>query len=183
VPKGMLTNGHIRQAIPEDAATIARVHIDSWRETYDGIVAAEYLNKLSYSDRTARWQDNLAHCVPDVRQGPETWVLEAPAEGQGRLLRGFVTFGPARDLEFGAGGELYAIYLLRAAQGHGFGRILLDRACTGLKAAGFSDMSLWVLAANPTRDFYRHMGGVETGRKMINIGLQELEEISLRWTL
>ena len=110
-------------------------------------------------------------------------MLEAPVEGQGRLLSGFVTFGPARDLEFGAGGELYAIYLLRAAQGHGFGRLLLDQASRGLKAAGFEAMSLWVLALNPTLDFYRHLGGVETGRKMINIGSQELEEISLHWTL
>ncbi len=174
---------HIRKALPEDAATIARVHIDSWRETYAGIVSAEYLQNLSYADRTARWQTNLGTVEADIREKPETWVLEAPVEGQGRLLSGFVTFGPARDLEFGAGGELYAIYLLRAAQGHGFGRLLLDQASRGLKAAGFDAMSLWVLALNPTLDFYRHLGGVETGRKMINIGSQELEEISLHWTL
>jgi GNAT superfamily N-acetyltransferase len=174
---------HIRRALPEDAATIARVHIDSWRETYAGIVSTEYLKNLSYSDRAARWEDNLGTAAAGADEKPETWVLEAPVEGQGRLLSGFVTYGPARDLEFGAGGELYAIYLLRAAQGHGFGRLLLDQAAKGLKAAGFSGMSLWVLALNPTRDFYRHMGGVETGRKMINIGSQELEEISLHWTL
>ena len=63
---------HIRRALPEDAATIARVHIDSWRETYAGIVSAEYLKNLSYSDRTARWEDNLGTAAAGVDEKPET---------------------------------------------------------------------------------------------------------------
>jgi hypothetical protein len=32
----------IREAFPTDAAALARVHVDSWRTTYAGIVPADY---------------------------------------------------------------------------------------------------------------------------------------------
>ena len=41
----------IREASPTDAAAIARVHVDSWRTTYAGIVPADYLANLSYTRR------------------------------------------------------------------------------------------------------------------------------------
>ncbi len=38
----------IREARLEDASAIARVHIDAWRETYQGIIPDTYLAQLSY---------------------------------------------------------------------------------------------------------------------------------------
>ena len=38
----------IRPATLEDAPAIARVHVDTWRTTYAGIVPDEHLAKLSY---------------------------------------------------------------------------------------------------------------------------------------
>lgn len=38
---------HIRKAAVEDAAAIAKVHVDSWRTTYKGIMPSDYLNSLS----------------------------------------------------------------------------------------------------------------------------------------
>ena len=50
----------IRQAIDSDARGIARVHIDSWRSTYAGIVPADHLAGLDYDEREARWHRILA---------------------------------------------------------------------------------------------------------------------------
>ena len=52
-------NVAIRAADQADAGPIARVHIDSWRTTYEGIVPAEYLAGLSYRDRESRWNEAL----------------------------------------------------------------------------------------------------------------------------
>jgi HAD superfamily hydrolase (TIGR01509 family) len=38
----------VREATPADAGAIARVHIESWRSTYRGIVPDEYLESLSH---------------------------------------------------------------------------------------------------------------------------------------
>jgi len=42
-------------------------------------------------------------------------------------------------------------------------------------------MYLWVLADNPAAGFYRHMGGRELRRKMLEIGGKALEEIAYGW--
>ena len=38
----------IRAAKPADAGSLARVHVDSWRSTYTGILPDEFLAGLSY---------------------------------------------------------------------------------------------------------------------------------------
>ncbi|WP_259343698.1 hypothetical protein [Oceanobacillus picturae] len=49
----------IRIAKPGDAAGIAKVHVDAWRTTYDGILPQEFLNRLDYGNRTNLWIENL----------------------------------------------------------------------------------------------------------------------------
>lgn len=50
----------IRPAQVSVAAAIAKVHVDSWRTTYRGMVPDSYLQALSYEQRTRRWQDALS---------------------------------------------------------------------------------------------------------------------------
>ena len=49
----------IRDTDTTDASAIARVHVDTWRTTYAGIVPAEFLAGLSYADREQMWQQAL----------------------------------------------------------------------------------------------------------------------------
>lgn len=49
-----------RQATSQDAKRIAKVHVDSWRTTYQGIIPDSYLDSLSYEQRTALWKRNIA---------------------------------------------------------------------------------------------------------------------------
>ncbi|HAZ40288.1 MAG TPA: GNAT family N-acetyltransferase, partial [Exiguobacterium sp.] len=97
----------IREARLEDASTIARVHIDAWRETYQGIIPDPYLAQLSYEKRTKQWEQTLV----DQR----VYVVELEDE-----VVGFAQGGPNR--RDAREGELYAIYVLRASQGQGLGK-------------------------------------------------------------
>lgn len=41
----------IREATLSDACGIAKVHVDTWRTAYKGIINDEFLNELSYDKR------------------------------------------------------------------------------------------------------------------------------------
>ena len=46
----------VRTARPEDAADLARIYIESWQDTYAGIISHALLGAMSHKGHTARWQ-------------------------------------------------------------------------------------------------------------------------------
>ena len=168
----------IRKATREDAAGIAKVHIDSWRTTYQGILADEFLANLSYERRVQGWAESLAN-----PQYPGFLYVAVTESGQ---IIGFVSAGSRHEdepdyIEYPS--EVYAIYLLKQAQGQGTGRKLMEAARRELCQRGFSSMLLWVLKDNlPSRKFYEAMGGKFLREKPIEIGNQTLLEVAYGWT-
>ena len=161
----------IREAVPADARAITRVHIDTWRTAYAGIVPAEHLAGLSYERREAVWVQILSRDEP----AQSNFVAET---GSGEIV-GFAGGGPEREGDRVYRAELYAIYLLREHQRRGTGRRLARAVARGLLAAGFDSMLLWVLEDNhPARRFYESLGGEQVGRKTIEIGGADLVEVS-----
>ena len=141
----------IRQAVDSDARGIGRVHIDSWRATYSGIVPAEHLAGLDYDERAARWHRILA----DRRQN--AFVAEA---ADGRIV-GFASGGPERSGDAAYPGELYALYIDESRQRQGLGRRLVAALGGWFLSRGWHSMLTWVLAENPSRGFYDALGGTE----------------------
>jgi hypothetical protein len=71
---------HIRPARLEDAAAIARLQVDSYRDTYAGIFPRDYLDLFSYDDQASDWLALLSSATSDVILVAE--ALEAnPARG------------------------------------------------------------------------------------------------------
>lgn len=163
----------IRAARPGDAGGIARVHVQSWRTTYRGLVPDEYLSKLSVEARERFWTRLLEHPTADQ--------VVLVAEDQSGAIAGFVSGGPQRDEALSYRGELYAIYLLEEAQGQGIGRRLMQGFARELHAAGYRDLVLWVLSTNPSRRFYEHMGGQFVATKAVEFGGAPLEEAAYGW--
>ena len=79
----------IREAVPADAGPMARVHVDTWRTAYTGIVPAGHLAVLSYHDMEARWVHILT--------GDEPAECNVVAETQGGEIVGFAGGGPERE--------------------------------------------------------------------------------------
>jgi hypothetical protein len=50
-----------------------------------------------------------------------------------------------------------------------------------LRAVGCRSAMLWVLADNPTRWFYRHLGGREVARDEIRVGGKAVEQAAFLW--
>jgi GNAT superfamily N-acetyltransferase len=163
----------IRAAHPSDAAAIAKVHVDSWRTTYRGIVPDDFLAALSYEQREGMWCDILS---PPSRSS-FVYVAEDPC---GQIV-GFASGGPARDADPDYTGELYAIYVLQDQQRHGLGRRLIATLVQQLIQAGMLSLLVWVLADNPARRFYETLGGQYVYDKQVSIGSAQLVEVAYGW--
>jgi ribosomal protein S18 acetylase RimI-like enzyme len=95
---------------------------------------------------------------------------------------GFASGGRERAGEHGFEGELYAIYVLDAAERHGHGRELVRAVAGALREMNFPDMIVWVLRDNVrARGFYEHLGGTYVRVQPITIGTTTLEEVSYGW--
>jgi hypothetical protein len=46
----------IRAAAPADTEAIGRVHVETWRSAYRGLVSDAYLAGLSPAERAVRWR-------------------------------------------------------------------------------------------------------------------------------
>jgi len=161
----------VRPAELADAAPIARVHVDTWRSAYRGLLDDDYLASLDQAGYAERWRRILADSSSRV------YVAEA---SQGVI--GFASGGRERAGEDGFSGELYAIYVLEEAQGHGHGRRLVQAVVGGLRELELPDMIVWVLRENRTaRRFYERLGGVFVREQPITIGSAQLQEVSYGW--
>ena len=58
----------IRPATPADANALAKLHIDSWRAAYRGLVPDPHLASLDYDRRAQRFRESLS------RHAEETYL-------------------------------------------------------------------------------------------------------------
>jgi len=161
--------GGIRVATLQDARAIARVHVESWRTTYAGIVPAEYLASLDVGQREVSWREWLPLDI-------DVFVAEVDGE-----VVGFVGGGAIREPVEGFDAELFAIYLLRDAQRRGIGMALLKRLAGSLKARGYRSMMAWVLEDNSSGEFYSRSGGVRVASKEMEVGGVMLPVVAYGW--
>jgi L-amino acid N-acyltransferase YncA len=164
----------IRVAAPADAAAIARVHVDSWRSTYAGLLPERMLIKLSNAEHESRW---WGHVLGRHRRKQFVYVAENDRDG----VVGFVSGGPCRDRELSYRGEIYAIYLLDEFHGVGIGRALLLSLSDRLVRERGPSLLVWVLSSNPSRYFYESMGGKRVATRVDRMGGVEVEETAYGW--
>src|SRR5690349_2532086 len=117
----------IRLAHAEDAAGIARVHVESWRDAYAGLLPDRHLLQLDPDRHAIGWTRNLAQA--DARRH----TLVATAEEE---IVGFATFGPPREGRPAGEGEIYMLYVATDWREMGIGRQLVQAAQIALWELG-----------------------------------------------
>jgi len=163
---------HIRPAQPDDVRAIARVHVESWRTTYTGIMPDEALANLTVEDREQMWSASLSR----IHAGASSSCLFVAEEND--QIVGFACGGRERGDHPVYKGELYAIYLLKAYQRQGIGRALAQAVVHRLLDDGYSTMLIWVAAQNPACRFYEALGGHPVAFKTEEFGGRPIEEIA-----
>jgi GNAT superfamily N-acetyltransferase len=177
----------VREARASDAAAIGGVRHASWQAAYSGLMPADYLAGLSVDGFVLSAQRML-----EQQAAGRISVFVAEVGG---VVAGFATVGPSRDddatrpdqtnREDASVGELWAIYLDPAIWGLGVGRRLQDVALDRLREEGYTEATLWVLAANTgSRAFYERTGWRPDGRTSeIEAGAEVLDEARYRRSL
>lgn len=136
-----------RAALGEDAARIAQVHIQAWRESYAHLLPAETLAGLEQAPRERRWRELIDAATPDV------WVACDGAD-----IVGWASASAGRDDDRPRPLELEGIYVLASHYGSGAGQLLLNAA------VGQSGAYLWIAEDNPRAfAFYRRNGFAPDG--------------------
>ena len=153
------SNVTFREATVADALAIAKVHVQSWRESFAGIVPQTFLDKMSVENRAKAFEKGF---VVDFYK---MFVAETQENG----IVGFADFGKIRDNQSKFEAELYAIYLLRDVQRKGIGGKLFDLGVKYLVAQNMNSLSLTALEISPYKPFYEKMGGHLVERKTTNI--------------
>ena len=163
----------IRTAHIDDARDMARVHVDTWHTTYIGIVPDEHLSNLSYERAQANWLEYLSD--------PTSETHAFVAEDETGQIVALASGGPLREQLGNYDGELYVLYVLRAFQGIGYGKLLVTRVVHDLIGRGFHSLVIWVLKENSACRFYERLGGQLIAEKMIEIGGKELTDVAYVW--
>ncbi len=150
----------LRDATPDDAAGLARMHVDAWRAAYAAIFPQEVLAQLSVPKRQAAFAHQLA--AEQSAQAPE-WTIAAAA---GAEIVGFASGGPSRDDDAATAGELYALYVAPAQWDRGVGSQLMAETVRRLHGGQFADALVWVLEDNERgRRFYERRGWTPDGAR------------------
>jgi GNAT superfamily N-acetyltransferase len=145
-----------------DAPRIGEVHCRSRAEAYPAFLPPERVNWRPLAERQEQWKGFLGD--PGYRRDRFLVVLETE-EG----IKGFAAGGPQRSGDDLFPGEVWSLYLLRAVQGRGLGRLLMTEMARRLLGAGFPALIVWTQGANaPARGFYEHLCGVYVRTRLLS---------------
>lgn len=162
----------IREATPEDAPQIARIHADMWREHYS-FMPEEVFAARDYGARLKQWVGKLTN------QDPDDFILVVT---DGDQLVGFTSVTANKDdAVLQAKGEMHAAYFLPDYRGHRIGVYALDRMIKHLVNRDLWPAVLWAFRDNPMRKKYEETGWtavVHRDRIISGIALPEVGYLS-----
>jgi GNAT superfamily N-acetyltransferase len=162
----------VRIARLKDANEVARIYIESWQDTYPGVLSNALLGAMTQKGQTMRWQAAIRS-----QKRENVLVAEDPKAG----IVAMASLGPSRDRKFGYDGEVYTLYVDPAHYGRGAGRSLLIGAFAVLRARGFSNCVIWAHAKNNARFFYETMGGRTVAERTARMMGDMVPEVAFGW--
>ena len=143
-----------RPARVDDAGAIARLHADSWRNSYRGTYSDEYLDGPVFDDRLTIWRERMTAADPRA----DTIVAF-----DGVDIVGFVHTVLDADPAWGA--LVDNLHVAPTRKGGGIGTQLMARSAAAvIERAPGRGLHLWVLDSNTAAQaFYRARGGTHEG--------------------
>jgi GNAT superfamily N-acetyltransferase len=176
----------IRPASAVDEPAIAQSRQETWLTAYAQIIDPVIIEGVT----APRGRGGDA-----PRSDRASVVAEAPPAADARMIVGYASYGPERNVaspaSAGSGGsaltpaglagetgELYMLYVAPAHWSTGAGRALTDAALDGLREAGYRRVVLWTMTENArARRFYDKAGFAPDGATNLLAGLGQVEEL------
>jgi L-amino acid N-acyltransferase YncA len=140
----------IRLAGPDEARTVAEIHVRAWQWAYHGQIPRHILDGLSVDRREGWWRE-----VIQEHRDHRVWVAERDGE-----IVGFAATQPSEAEDAGPEvAQIAAIYLDESVVGTGIGRALTRHAIEDFRARGFHTVIWWVLETNERTRRFLERGG------------------------
>ncbi|MDE5888920.1 MAG: aminotransferase class I/II-fold pyridoxal phosphate-dependent enzyme [Bacilli bacterium] len=147
----------------EDQEQMAHIKVDSWNETYNGIIDADYLASLDYQIQTDRYIESFDEYKYSV--------LVAIEKETNKVI-GYSCFSTTQN-EFveSSDCELVSLYLAPGYTGKGVGKSLFRETVKILKGYNKRNMLVWCIKENKNAiKFYQKLGGIKHTEKFAKIG-------------
>jgi len=155
----------VRRPDVSDVSALARVHVETWRETYRGLMRDEVLDDPGFVARRERF---WVAVLTDERFCDGIAVAERDDE-----IVGVALAGPSTEDTGAWTSQLYVLYTYAAVHGSGAGSALLE-AVLDLRSSAV----LWVADPNPrAQAFYRKHGFAPDGTSKVEDGLREIRMV------
>lgn len=149
----------IRNAVGMDVAAIAKLHAESWRVAYRGMLQDDYLDRTIFPERLALWEERFATPAPNQH------VIVAEAD---TTVTGFACIYGGEDPTWGS--FLDNLHVTPEYKRKGIGSALMQAVTQWcLETWPKCGMYLWVLESNtPAMRFYERLGGRLAGEGQWN---------------
>lgn len=172
----------VRLATAADAAAIAKIHVDSWRDSYAHILDHDYLRKAVQADRIAIWTHRLHE--------PRESQIVAVAEAKDSIV-GFICAYLHHHPQWGT--FIDNLHVAPRERSRGVGSLLMTWLGRCLAISTQPEPAyLEVFEANPGAvRFYRRLGGVvkaerpssfepARGKKVLVFGWEDFTRLRVR---
>jgi ribosomal protein S18 acetylase RimI-like enzyme len=169
----------VREARPGDAAAMARVSVDSYRDAHRDQIPEESLMQFTYEESERNW----ARALRELSEAVELEEYIYVAENDAGDLIGAAMGGPERSNHPIYTGEIYFLYLLPSYHRRGIGRLLTVSVVERLVEQGLDSLLIRVLQANaPARRFYEALGGQLVLEEQIEEHGAVLDQVAYGWS-
>jgi GNAT superfamily N-acetyltransferase len=162
----------IRPGTGDDLFMIAGVLVDTWRSTFRGVLADDFLDGMSREEQAVRHARRMGVA------GVCYLVAVEPAADE---IVGFANFGPGRGTVPDDIHEIYALYVRAEHQGFGIGTALVRAAARQCAEQEAKSLFAWVLSGNPNRQFYERLGAKAVETTSIGLGNRSYEQVAYLW--
>jgi ribosomal protein S18 acetylase RimI-like enzyme len=160
----------IRQTQKPDVEAMSHIYVQTWRDTYLGILPFDYLFEMSAPHhRRAFWHEL-----------DRNDLIGFVAEDSGKIL-GFITGGLERHGDAIYRGEIYTLYVLKNYQRRGVGKKLVSALAQQFEGSGIYSMLVRVLKLNPYRRFYVKRNGIYLKTEYQRLARERLEVDLYGW--
>ena len=156
----------------EDQEQMAKIKIEGYQNTYDGIITSTYLKKMDVKEQTERYYRSFEEY--------KYRVLVAVRDNE---VLGYSCFDP-KEKAFKYDSELESLYIKQGNHNKGIGTSLFIETAKQLLSLGKRNMIVWCLKDNKNAiKFYESLGGIKSETKLAKIGEDTYEEYGFYFDL
>ena len=168
-----MENVIIRNVKKEDISKVVDIQINGWKTAYKGIIEDKYLDTMSKEEKIKKREKDY----------DKTGFIVAELNNE---IVGFCryTFNSNTPEIQEADCELLALYVKPDLKHQGIGTKLFQHVQNEFLKEDKSKMILWCLKDNePSKGFYKKMGGTIISERPIKIGEKDYQEVCFKYNI